>query len=134
MREIKFRAWLKDCETKKPYGLYFDLESISQGSIMARDGEWHYLVNLKHTTEQFTGLRDKNGREIYEGDILRFPDNIFFGDSLTHCRAVEWEEKYACFSPIIDIVQRDHERFVNFWIHLSPVVVGNIHENPELLG
>lgn len=70
MREIKFRVWLKDCETLNPYAIYFDLESISQGSIMARDSEWHYLVNLKESIEQYTGLKDIDGEDIYEGDTL----------------------------------------------------------------
>jgi len=62
MREIKFRAWVEEPGTDIRWFYYFKIgETVSPSlSVVA----W----------EQFTGLHDKNGKEIYEGDILENPD------------------------------------------------------------
>lgn len=96
MREIKFRAW--DGKTM--------WESISD-----LDTDW--------TLMQFTGLKDKNGKEIYEGDYLT-------------CRhrdegAVEWRDDMAAFS--WEPGQNWGEIEVNF---CEIEVIGNIYENPNM--
>lgn len=66
---------------------------------------------------QHTGLRDKGGKEIYEGDILKYSGQSKFYDSI---KIVTWENKTA-FNGFLISKSTDYE------------ITGNIYENPELL-
>ena len=78
---------------------------------------------------QFTGLTDKNGKEIFEGDVVRcdkeewYKTDLFVGKDITkkpeHYEVVKWD-----FS-LLDMRKNDYP---TYW-----EIVGNIHENPELL-
>ena len=110
MKEIKFRAW--DKENKKFN--YFDLTDL-----------WHDMAdgNCDDETMQYTGLKDKNGKEIYEGDIVKI-------DNDTIQEISYWtERKY-----MKNIKQKIRE-FIGIYqafIKQRKVeVVGNIYENPE---
>ena len=65
MRPIKFRAYHPDSGMK-----YFMLNQIKGGTVLFDDGDWRSLNDCQ--VMQFTGLHDKNGKEIYEGDILHW--------------------------------------------------------------
>lgn len=72
--------------------------------------------------EQFTGLRDKNGKKIFEGDILE----VWYPDVKTSKQRIEqviYREEFGCFDT----------HFVEDWGRNERIVIGNIHENPELL-
>ena len=105
-REIKFRTWYKP-ESKFYFGK--DACAFPEFTYSWRDGNRNnYII------QQYTGLKDKNGVEIYEGDIIFFP-------------AVEGV--YSDQQQKNDIVKYP---FICGNAHLGEVV-GNIFENPELL-
>ena len=120
MRELKFRAWYKP-EKKMIYNIQNEFEErIELGMDCFSD----YLKNDDFIVEQYTGLKDKNGKMIYEGDIVKMPD-----------WAVEPKYKKVSFVKL----SCGFEPFVNGCFEcVSPdseevEVIGNIHENPELL-
>lgn len=81
------------------------------------------------TAGQFTGLRDKNGKEIYEGDIIRSFDSV--GDAILHC--IVWEE--ARFVALYKGRNFRSKSFLKqYWLdEFDKEVVGNIYDNPELV-
>lgn len=134
MREIKFRVW------DKKYLKWFNPEEdSSDGAGLTLGGEIAFAgqsqfgqINPKDENrfviQQFTGLLDKNGVEIYEGDILQ---DSLFGDEppglyVVEFRVSEWSSGFAFTSK------------KNKWNFGGPVdkyltVIGNIFENPELI-
>lgn len=71
------------------------------------------------TAGQYTGLTDKNGKNIFEGDIIK--------DRFDDIGQIEYKPKYAAF-----IIQGWETGFA-FWVKKDIEVIGNIHDNPELL-
>ena len=129
MREYKFRVfWYKDKITTS-----VDTIEFLHGGIRVSDGCYHIGWQGKDCElREFTGLHDKNGKEIYEGDILRDTDSeIYYVDFIRGCFYLK--TKYISFPhlgwtewlPMCEI-----DRLAN------PVdfeIIGNIYDNPELL-
>lgn len=123
MREIKFRA--KDHEGNWVYG---DLHLNHKMPHIHPFENNRTFINTK-TIGQLTELKDKNGKEIYEGDIIRSFDSS--GDAILHC--IVWEE--ARFVALYKGRNFSSKCFLKQdWLdEFDKEVIGNIYDNPELL-
>ena len=122
MREIKFRAW--DKENKKM--MKVSSLSLENKEIAVREnGTYHFFRMKNLELMQYTGLNDKNDKEIYEGDIL------FFRDENTKY-VVVWQDA-AFIIKSIEIRKYSEEMC---WLDDTEIcceIVGNIYENKNLL-
>ncbi|NOY58266.1 MAG: hypothetical protein GXO75_04930 [Calditrichaeota bacterium] len=127
MRKIKFRGKRKD-DGKWIYGDLIHYDANEYYILEQYQRDWDILeVGLKVTPKtvgQFIGLYDKNGKEIYEGDILQFKTQ-----SGWKVEPVKIED--GLLYPIFDPQYVDDEK--GDWIESDFEVIGNIHDNPELL-
>jgi uncharacterized phage protein (TIGR01671 family) len=144
VREIKFRGKRIDNGAFVVGDLTRYSEEMSYITVDLIEGEV-YQVTSK-TVGQYTGLKDKNGREIYEGDIVEFEDIGEDGyeykeayDFINRAVVVWGKGRFVldCFgndnSGVIDDMNNRPEDFYNMFEHYAEVI-GNIHDNPELLG
>ena len=120
MREIKFRAW----DTMTKHMIYNVFPRNSHGAVVSFD----YDINPHGTLifvelMQFTGLFDKNRKEIYEGDIVRLPNE----DICEIQYKADWD--YSGFLAI-SVTKLYGTESYKYW---SGKVIGNVYENPELL-
>lgn len=136
MREILFRGKRAD-NGEWAYGYY--LEEI--GSCIKEKpsavSTQTYLV-LHETVGQYTGLNDKNGKKIFEGDIVRLTDEY---------NEIEWTAVVVFGNPngeynwgwqLKAIGEFDGNKDILLWVDMEESgayceIIGNIHDNPELL-
>ena len=122
MREIKFRAWDKTTKTM------YDVRELewAGGEILTAYIGLHTSDADNIQLMQYTGLKDKNGKEIYEGDVIRLiPEKVDV--------VVEWDIRQVGF------VMRETKNIGRYHADLGGYtrdafeIIGNIYENPELL-
>ena len=118
MREIKFRAW--DSANARMLQLH---------NISSKFSDIENMGFLDLPILQYTGLKDKNGKEIYEGDIV----NLIPDGYVKELATVEWDYDNAswvyCRISSLEIVHGS-----KVYVKWKPVeVIGNIYENTELL-
>jgi len=120
MRDIKFRAWNTITER-----YHYNIQNVHDEEFS--DSFQNILDDDELIVEEFTGLKDKNGVEIYDGDIVQYGEDKDFIFVVIF--------KYGCFYAHNIL----GEKFMTDSLLGSLVmsekvsVIGNIHENPELL-
>ncbi len=128
MREIKFRAWDKLNKI-----MHYDVSFIKSGD---EGNDWILFISDKRPLNnkpsplddpffsqqiklmQYTGLKDKNGKEIWEGNVVQYENQIY---------QITYDIREACFCLLN---MNDNFRII-FRMELE--VIGNIYENPNLL-
>lgn len=128
MREMKFRCWDKiNKHWINAYSLVLSLDgSVQAVRDIKSDEEGVLELYGHHQVEvmQYTGLKDKNGKEIYEGDIINDGDP-YHNNSLI----VEYNVELSGYCPFVcDGSPGDEPASSEF-----SKVIGNIYENPELI-
>lgn len=83
---------------------------------------------IPETVGQCTGLKDKNGKLIFEGDIVKDSDSGLFGEVI-FATAADGFDGMTGF--MVDDVDDGFQNYNGFWLLVK--IIGNIHDNPELL-
>lgn len=137
MRDIRFRAWnAKGNNWILGYDKLGGFSLFGECMIM---GEWAYVLEtflfsqIGYTPDdlkvmQFTGITDKNGEDIYEGDIcsLELDTNLGVVEQTGEMVWIDSEARFVIRTGIADILETS--KLAN-----PPVIIGNIWETPELL-
>ncbi len=124
-REIKYRVWNPRYKEFSYWGFIGDgqFKGIPTGGGLNLD-------ECKIYSQQFTGLLDKSGEEIYEGDIVRYDQSTKFGESINRYTTEVKYEDYG-FTPMIYHKPCEDEFYS---CEISDIeVISNIYENPELI-
>jgi len=140
-REIKFRAWDKDKNVFIPTDVWAIITNDFMAlGVMTKDWENYkegeYLYDNSQSVMQFTGLLDKNGNEIYEGDIVsaKWETSSRGGYIQSSDAYVEHEIKCRVIWYYMGFAyERKDGKMTNIPSSASIEVIGNIYENPEIL-
>lgn len=138
MREIKFRQAIK-ASGQLPFRWHY----WGYINIQYADGEYLTFISPmgsvesdKRESQQFTGLKDRSGREIYEADIVKAGEGTSLKIEWSYGRYVAWDFRaweqgyYDAYLELAKELGQIQEGYSMPYIE----VIGNIYENPELLG
>ena len=124
----KFRAW-----TEEGKAMYYDVYPFRDDALLlSYDGfAFDEVPASDFIVMRPTGLEDKNGKEIFEGDVVKYKSGCY-----TYTEEVAYDKNFAGFG----VRDANADVILTFWvlaenIDLSSLeVIGNIYQNPELLG
>lgn len=130
MREIKFRG--RDIKENWHYGDLMTMEHfVSNSKEQYQIGDFEsslvYKVD-KETIGQYTGLHDKNGKEIYEGDIISYKDRITDKEDIFTIKYCNERASFILSNKTYDEMTINVKNQI-----IVAKVIGNIYENKELL-
>ncbi len=125
---IKFRAWLKEYKEMRQVEIIFLDRNEAQVANGKKRGNkkydiiWHYFDEIE--LMQYTGIQDKAGKDIFEGDIVQIRPGM--------CFIVKFKEAELCLFgiPEDDYVTKSLS-MIKYYTHYE--VIGNIYEHPKLL-
>jgi len=127
MRKIIFRGKIDDYDHKWVYGSLLSGGCLEDKVVRILDNETGDEENvIPETVGQFTGLTDKNGKKIFEGDIANCVE-------FNCCGKIDWnsEEAGFYFSVLLDGGSYEEEFIYDYSDELE--IIGNIYDNPEML-
>lgn len=124
-REEYLSQWDKEHNPEDQYTITNKMVYVEEVGIYLNGSQMvHYGYDVLDIM-QFTGLHDKNGKEIYEGDILKLHQPMYTGRSGGY---IEFSEPLGAF-----VIKMPGAVFMNWENKKFYEVIGNIYENPELL-
>ena len=131
MRDIRFRAWLQH-EKEMSEVLVLDNQE-EKVFVVRKDGAAGWRMFAEVELVQYTGLKDKNGTEIYDGDYIRYSARTINGSIFTHvCRVFQHESGTWRIEGYHEDNHSYETKGTVYAAHLICEVIGNIYENPEL--
>ena len=133
-RQIKFRAWITDWMHREPMMVYCNDGEKEEGSYFCTGNKlfqwnndiyagWDVSEVQPIAIMQSTGLKDKNGNEIFEGDILKI-------ERWSTLFKVIWDDFYAKFT-VKKMIEGGKN--MDYIVESSCEIIGNIYENSELI-
>ena len=128
MRDIKFRCW--DTENKQMLKVQeLDFEDTFYGGRLSIRADMYndYFDIEDMILMQYTGLKDKNGKEIYEGDIIKIYAEGLGGEAIGKIVYDEYDLAFVLRNEVEELSEC-------LWYAEQQIeVIGNIYDNPELL-
>lgn len=122
MREIKFRGYNGE---KWLFG-NLEIDYKTKQACISDNGFWRRPVRFD-TVGQYTGLKESTGKEIYEGDIVKCGSGRI-------CKVVFFTSACACCFDLVPVGGFDCEPPKESTLWKALTVIGNIYDNPELVG
>ena len=134
MRNIKFRGKTNAYPSRWVHGYLANKKYINEYD----NGDFYFTSIKEETIGQYTGLKDKNRKEIYTGDIVKITEkkNVSKHKVIPMkpvIANIEWSEEYLSYILITLSIKDAFENLADYLEEYDIEIIGNIYDNPELL-